>query len=255
MNGKSGEDIKVLLSHISDLKERAYSRGVITVSDFLTEEEQAETLRLGKTFFFGGYDGAERKTAVFLPDYLTEDDVKDDPGLAGICYTVISLSDYDSEGKITHRDVLGALMNLGIKRETVGDIVTFGNYAVAVTKAKIGDFIASELKKVGRYTVSVRTEEKYDLRPVDDSVTVKKSVASMRLDGVISALFNLSRTDAASAVTNGLSAINGITAVKAEKQVGTGDRISLRGKGRAEIISCDGRSAKGRIKIEAKIYK
>ena len=118
----------MLISHLLDLQEKCRAKNVIQSSDFLTPEERAEAERqLINAFFFGGFGDAERTCAIFLPDYISKEEVVSDPAIAGISGVKISLSAYDIDGKTGHRDVLGALMNIGIRREVTGDIVCCGN--------------------------------------------------------------------------------------------------------------------------------
>ena len=228
---------RVMFAHILDLALRSENRNTVESGNFLPESDAdtvSDMLRsagIRNYILFGGCDGAERKCPVFLPDYLTENDITDSPTLAGIAFATAEVNRFDLDrADFTHRDCLGALMGLGIERETVGDIVCSGGKAVIVLKTGVAELD-------------------------DDSVELSDTVASMRLDAVCASVFRLSRGAAAEAVGRGLVAVNGSEASKPDAQVTEGDKISLRGKGRAVIGKTAGTSKKGRIRFEYKKYR
>ncbi len=257
----AGEEQKIMLSHVYDLMVRASDRNIITASRFLSEAECAAAegfLRAAgcdRHFFFGGYDGAERQCAVFLPEYLTEDDVRSEPALCEITYVSASVSKFDRESAdISHRDVLGSLMGLGIERDSVGDIMASGGEAVFVIKTKLAEFIRDNLTKISRYPVEVTLHDSYSVTPKQDFITDSDTVASMRLDAVISSVFSVSRGTAADAVSGGLVSINGVSASKPDRIVNEGDKLTLRGKGKVIIDTVGGLTKKGRIRFTFKKY-
>ncbi len=246
----------MMISHLLDLQEKCRSRNVIQTSDFLTPEERAEAERRHiNAFFFGGFRDAERTCAVFLPDYISEEDVTSDPSIAGIGGVKISLSAYDSDGKTGHRDVLGALMNLGIRREVTGDIVCRGNVSYFVARTKIIPHIIENLTRVGRYAVRLEEIPCAEIVPHDDGTPTKKSVSSLRLDAVLSACFNISRDRAREAIAGGEVFVDGREALKPDGKISAGQRISFRGRGRAEITSAVEKTQKGRTLLEFTLYR
>ncbi len=258
---KSDEQ-RILLSHIYDLIIRCSDRGVITSSNFLSESEAASAepfiKAVGNTSYilYGGYEEAERRCAVFLPEYLSEEDVKAEPSLSDIIFAVSEVDKFNADqAELSHRDVLGSLMGLGIERECIGDIVTDGGRAVFTVKTKIAPFIAENLTKISRYPVKTELFERYEMVSKQDYVTDSDTVASMRLDAVCSSVFGISRSSAQEAVGSGIVALNGITVTKSDRAVEQGDKITLRGKGRAVIESIGGLSKKGRIRFVYRRYK
>lgn len=258
----SDPDQKLLLSHIYDLMSRCNDRNVITVSNFLTEAEiNAVTHFISaaaceKYMFFGGYNDAERKVIVFLPEYFSEDDIYSNPSLAEITYVTVSVNKFDaSNAELSHRDVLGSLMGLGIERDSVGDIITDGSRAVFIIKTKLADYIKENLSKIGRYNVEVQLHDFYNIEPKQDFETASDTVASMRLDAVISSIYNLSRTSASEYITSGYVFVNGMQNIKPDFSVKEGDKLTLRGKGKSVIDHLDGISKKGRIRFTYSKYK
>ncbi len=258
----SDPEQRVLLSHIFDLCERRNDRNIITSSDFMSEPDASlaeiliNTVKADNYVFFGGYDGAERKCVIFLPDYFTEHDVTDEPSLCDIAYIKASVDKFnENDANFSHRDVLGSLMGLGIERHLIGDIVTDGGQAVFTVKIKISPFINENLIKISRYPVTITVYEKYEMTPKQDYVSDSDTVASMRLDALISSVFSVSRNTASDAINGGLVSVNGIIVTKPDRTVNEDDKLSLRGKGKAVIDSVGGFSKKGRIRFSYRKYK
>lgn len=164
---------------------------------------------------------------------------------------VIELS--DSDAVISHRDVLGSLMGLGIKREMVGDILVNGNAAQFFCHEAVCDYIEMNLQKTNRYRVKIKRGEISDI-PKPKTETVSINVSSMRLDSVCAECFGLSRTKAAEAIKRGEVSVNWLIRYDTDAQVSRGDKLSMRGKGKVEIVGVTGVSKKGRLFAEVKKY-
>ncbi len=250
---------RVIFAHIFDLALRSENRNTVESGNFLPEND-ANTVGnmllsagIRNFILYGGYEGAERKCPVFLPDYLTEEDIAASPPLAEIVYAVANVDRFDlGRAELSHGDCLGALMGLGIERDTAGDIIVAGGNAVIVIKSRIADYVAENLRGIDRYKVSVTLKKKVEIFRSEKLETFSDTVASMRLDAVIASVFRLSRSAASEAVGRGLVAVNGIISIKGDMVVGKGDKLSLRGKGRVIIESVDGLSKKGRIRFTYK---
>lgn len=224
--------------------------------DAYLAEVLINTVKAENYVFFGGYADAERKCVVFLPDYYTEDDINDEPSLCDINYIEASVDKFNEKtANFSHRDVLGSLMGLGIERHLIGDIVADGGHAVFAVKSKIVPFINENLIKISRYPVTITVYDKYEMTPKQDCVSDSDTVASMRLDAVISSIFSVSRSAACDAINGGLVGVNGIAVIKPDRTVNEGDKLSLRGKGKAIIDSVGGFSKKGRIRFTYRKYR
>jgi len=253
---------KILYSHHLDLMLRAENRNVVTVSGFLTEAEAngAEAmLRVAgcrNVLFFGGYPEAERKCAVFLTDYCDADAVMQTPSLAEMIYAEAKVNKFDAgDADFSHRDVLGSLMGLGIERDVIGDIMAEGGTAVMVVKSSIADYLKENLTKIGRYRVEITLHEQYTVTPKTDFEESYDTVASMRLDAVVASIFKTSRGGASDAIGGGLVAVNGVAVTKSDLTVKEGDKLSLRGRGKAVVDALDGLSKKGRIRFRYRRYR
>lgn len=197
-----------------------------------------------RTSFYGGYEGAERVMLGCFPDWMEEDS-----------FPINSLTfKYRESDTLSHRDFLGSLMALGIKRETVGDILTEQGRAVVFVTDEICEYIKSQVTKIGRTGVTVTDGYIAPLPNGDKLAEFSDTAASDRIDCVISALCGFSRAGALAALSEGVVTVNSVTVSKPSKSVAEGDIISVRGKGRFLIGSLDGRTKKNRIVINYKKY-
>lgn len=256
---------ELLLAGIADKIEQCERYGMLTHSPFLDLRQGA----LARDFcakhrglrvcFYGGYADAERVVAVFFPDYLnlpTEADRllwlaengEDNP------LTVLRVRK-DPFHTLTHRDYLGALMGLGVKRETVGDLLVREDGCDILLLESIAPYLKEHLTQAGRARLDGafvplaelrRAEEKRELIPC--------VVASLRLDNVVAASFSVSRTAAAEAIQKGLVFVNSLACEKTAAPVKEGDRIVFRSKGKVRLAEIGGTSKKGRLHILVERY-
>lgn len=249
-------DDKLLISKIEDKARQCSENSMITNSDFLDMHQKSvvASLRLPypdvRMVFYGGFDGAERTVAVFLPDYI-EDELsdhfsavpEDDP------LTVIELTKDKFSPALSHRDYLGALMGLGIRREMTGDIIVSENGCRMAVLSKMAPFILDNLGKAGRGTLKGRILATSEAREGTKATGIPESftVSSMRLDSVVKNAFSVSRGDAAEAIEGGVVFVNDIECTKPDRKIVSGDKIVFRRKGRIIVGDCSGISKKGRV--------
>ena len=192
--------------------------------------------------YFGGYEGAERVRIAFVDaEYAGEVDF----GIRAVDVT------WDARFRLlTHRDVLGSLMSLGLEREKFGDIIMREGGAHILTDAVTADYVISDFTKIAMVGVKATALDLSELQPKEERVKdIRTTVASMRLDAVASSGFGMSRTKLANAVNAGLLQVNWQPAKGPAQEVKEGDVISMRGRGRMKIESVTGTSRKGRIGV------
>ena len=218
-----------------------------------TPEEEAAAVRQGqlpqtRTLFYGGYEGAERVVLLNLPDYAFLEDANP---------LVLIRAQIGAGAKsLSHRDYLGSLLGLGIKREMIGDILVREDGADIIVLSEIADFILQHYCKAGRTTVSLTRHEIAELIvPAVKCRQITDTVASLRLDSIVASAFGLSRGKAAEAITRGLVFVNHVEMSKTDFQVSEGDQITLRGKGKACLAEVGGKSRKDRQYIVVKRYE
>ena len=201
-------------------------------------------------YAFGGYAEAERKMLVYLPEYLEENSLYDDDSPC-ICLRAVF---YQGDSP-NHRDFLGALMGAGIGRETVGDIcVDKGSCDFFVTP-EIAPYIVQNFTSAGRTKLSLQQIPLSEANiPEPEVKEIKDTLASLRLDSVISSGFRIGRSLAAQYVTTGKAAIDGLPCEKPDKAVNEGSKISVRGLGKIKLHSVNGRTKKDRISVTIHRY-
>lgn len=194
---------------------------------------------------FGGTSNAERQAIFIYPFYLDEKTID------------FNLSYLRVKGEIdglTHKDFLGALLNLGIKRQKTGDILIHNEFTDIILKEEISNYVMQNLEKVGNKRVSITYIRKEDLlEPIIKYNEISKFIPSMRIDSFLSSVYNISRQDSINIIKNGNVKINWEAIDKPSKELKIGDTISTRGYGRAIIKSIDGVSKKGRLHITVQI--
>ena len=252
-----------LIAHVRDLKTKCADNSIITHTNFLDmrqrtvlsflKKEQAEFV---KTVIWGGFDDSERAVMIFIPRFYEsfdpEEIFEDDPDL---CPITVLRADKDKFSVLSHRDYLGALMGLSIKRELIGDIIIDENGAYIICLKSIEHFITENLTSAGRATLTVKSTSFSDIKSMEfKTKEIFSSVASTRLDCIVSSAFSISRTKAVSAIESGITYVNGLQILKPDYKINEGDKIVLRGKGKAVLSQIKGESKKGRLHIIIKKF-
>lgn len=154
---------------------------------------------------------------------------------------------------LTHRDMLGALMNLGITREKLGDIIIHNNEGYIFCQEQISEYIMENLSRVKHTSVSVSIEK--DITKIaklykDEYKSQMIIVDSKRLDAIIAKTYKISRNISSNLFAAGKVFINGKQCFSSSQLIKEGDVISVRGKGRIKYLGNESVSKKGRIRIE-----
>lgn len=254
--GAAGDD-RLLLAKVLDRAEQARSRNIPAATDFLSPQQQALTLDLlhlagvPETGYarLGGYDGAERRLFLFLPDWL-------DPADADSQSPIRCLrASFRAEYALSHRDLLGSLMGMGVVREKIGDILVGPASADVVVLDTVADFLLQSWDAAGRAKLSVSAIEARDLHfPEVQCREVRDTVSSLRLDAVASAGFQMARGKAAELISSGRVQVNWRACTKPDKPLAAGDTVSARGFGKFELAEVGGVTKKGRTSIVLKRY-
>lgn len=238
-----------LIRRAEDLAARCERTSSVTATGFLTPAERMElqsapALRGVSAVFSGGGAECERTCAFFLPFYLAAEDFD-----ASEYISAVHFRSYF--GEPGHRDYLGALLALGVRREWVGDIRIRGTDAWVFCLPSVCKTLAS-LDRAGRYTVRGEEASLSDV-PEEEAQTeaVSFTVQSLRLDAVAAGLFRLSRTAAAELIRLGSVSLNYLPCLHPDAAVRDGDVISVRGKGKGTVTDTGGRSRKDRIFVTA----
>ena len=245
---QSPED-RVLLAKLWDKISAGIRRCIPANTCFLSprEQEMARYLFGAETglLFFGGYEDAERKMLVYLPDYLEESSLYDEDSPM-VCLR----ASFFEEDVLSHRDFLGALMGAGIARETVGDICVGKGCCDFFVTAEIAPYVEQNFLSAGRTKLHVSKIPLQDARiPEPEVKEIKDTVASLRLDSVISSGFRIGRSLAAQYVNAGKAAVDGLPCEKPDKIVAESSKISVRGLGKIKLAAVNGKTKKDRISV------
>lgn len=197
--------------------------------------------------FEGGYPGAERQRAVFVHD--------DFMGKTAFDISVVKLSWSEDHYRLSHRDVLGAVLGLGIDRMQIGDLLIKAGSALVLTDQKMAAFLLENCLQIGAAKVSAEMAELEEIEPKEERCKeIKATVASLRADSVAAAGFGCSRSKAAADIEADKLKLNWQSVKNASQTVKEGDILSLRGRGRVEVVEVRGQTKKGRIGISLKRY-
>lgn len=250
LGGTSEE--RLLLAGLLDKEQTCRERSYLTHTKFLSMGERAkcsEAVRLagaaGHALFWGGYEDAERGLYLFYPNYMDEDSARQAAPIA------LLRAHKSREDTLAHRDYLGALMGLQIDRSVVGDILVHDEGADILVLEDMADFILLHFAQAGRKHISLTREPLETLRLAAAAEKAGSgSVASPRLDSVAALVFGLPRKEAQARIEKGLVFVNNLPCLKPERTVAEGDKLTVRGAGRARITAFGGTSRKGRLFVE-----
>ena len=243
-----------LLKRIRELANLSYQRDIVTFSDFLNlneqniVNEQKNQMPGVITECSGGYEQAERQMVAFHPDALAftwEYPIT--------CLKVEPKARKFSED-LGHRDYLGALMNLGIERSTIGDILPGEGEAFLFCLDTIAEFICDNLEQIRHTHVKCEVVDAAAEVPREEPVRQVIQVASPRVDAVISKVYNKSRSDCLELFRVGKVYVNGRLCENNSKPLEAGDVVNARGYGKFRISGEPHATRKGKLAIEAEVY-
>ncbi|EOD01289.1 RNA-binding protein [Caldisalinibacter kiritimatiensis] len=239
---------------VLDKVEQVMSYHSIEYTDFLNPYQ----CRLARSFLNrfhdieyyedGGYNSAERKTIIIYPFYL--DRMSVEAPLAAV-----KIENKSKFNNINHRDYLGAIMSLGIKREKIGDIVIHDNYTQVVLHKDILEYVILNLNKIGNEPVRVNEISINDvIKGKEEYKEIFSTVASLRLDSLVSSAVNVSRKISQNYIKLGKVKVNWQPIQQLSYEVKEGDVFSIRGYGRYKLESILGNSKKDRLKLIIRKY-
>nr|WP_307760156.1 YlmH/Sll1252 family protein [uncultured Peptostreptococcus sp.] len=196
----------------------------------------------------GGYDGAERLVVSIYPYYMEieEDDTE---------IRFLQIEGNFKFSSVSHRDYLGSLMGLGIKREKIGDILVHDDYCQIITDADIADYIIYNLTKVSNNTVKVREIDRNELGiGIQNFEEKSHTVSSLRTDNIISSVFNISRQKAVKLIEAGFVTVDYEKIEKPSFIVPEGAVVSVRKKGKFILSEVGDLTRKDKVKIKTKKF-
>lgn len=249
--GTEGEATVVKLV---DLAEAVQKNQKFRLSEFLDPFGQgiAETVAANygnvKVDFAGGYQGAERARAIFIHENFAGTP-------AGFDIACIKAAWNGQFARLSHRDVLGALMGLGIERDRLGDLLVTHDSVKIICDSKMAAYLLTNLTKIGAVGVTCEKSALEEIAPKEERCKeIRATVASLRIDSIAAAGFGSSRSRAAADIAADKVKLNWQAVKSASQTVKEGDIISMRGRGRLEIAEIRGQTKKGRTVVVLKRY-
>ena len=247
---------QLLLRKLSDRLHRFRTRGTPEITHFLSPREQALCRQLLQAEgvqdvrFWGGFPEAERRLLFLLPDWLGED------WLTGTESPLAAVRCRFPGAALTHRDLLGALMATGLKREAVGDILVSAEQADFLVLRKILPFLHADLERAGRARLRLEEIALSQLQPpVQQTEIQRATVAALRADCVLAAALYLSRARAGELIRQCLVRVDDLTLTKGDRLLQAGQVVSVRGYGKFRLQEIGGQTRKGRTAVVFAQYR
>lgn len=249
--GIIGQENKTLAIRVLEWIEKVKKKHEPVFSFFLSPADQdiaQKTLNVSMGFsflFFGGYTEAERKIVGIFPDWMEAE-----KELFPLC--VIRCV---AKEPLTHRDSLGSVLGLGLKRSVVGDVLISENTAYVVLNKRWQDYVMTHLKQIGRQSVQVDLVDLEVLAFENENGQEKIiTVASERLDVFLAEGFGVSRSVASKWILAERVKVNHRAATQKNKVISCEDVISVRGKGRLVCIEFLEKTRKNRLRVKIKRF-
>jgi len=249
--GTEGEETVVKLA---DAAEAVLRSQKFRLSGFLDPfgQEIAETVAANyerlRVDFDGGYTGAERQRAMFVHE--------DFPGTPpGVDLACVEAHWNGQFARLSHRDVLGSLMSLGIERDRLGDLLVTNDSVKILCDRNLADYLLQNLLRIGAVGVEVQETGLDTIAPKEERCKeIRATVASLRVDAIAASGFGCSRSRAASDIAADKMKLNWQPVKSASRTIKEGDVLSLRGRGRLEVAEVRGQTKKGRTVVVLKRY-
>ena len=253
-------DEKLLLKRAIDKARQADRNCYPTATRFMAPEEAAFVAAAPELYGYpfitdGGYPDAERRIFLFLPSYMPVDTLpeqvfpQEDQPLSFLRI------ENTAGAPLTHRDYLGALMALGISRDMTGDILIEDGSATLICLREILPFLLQNFTKAGACTLRLEEIQRAGfVPPQPQGKELTGTVAALRLDALAALAFRLSREEIKRCIAHGTLSCNHRQAEKGDVLLQPGDLLSLRGHGRARLLSVGGESRKGRLFVTFFVY-
>jgi len=248
-------DDRIFINRIKDLANVAYTQNRYTFSHFLTPDEQLlidsiePEIKHVKHMMYGGHESCERQIIRFGSE--KELGYEEDFPISILCIEPLIEKFSDN---LSHRDYLGAVMNLGIERHIIGDIILKEKKAFVFCLNEIADYIMSEITRVKHTSVKITkvNGEIADLkRKLEDFELL---VSSPRFDAVVAALTKLSRGKAVELFREKKVLLNNRICENNSLLLKDGSTISIRGYGKYVFLSEGGKTRKDRVYLHMQKY-
>lgn len=250
------KDEQIFRRRLSDLANTAYLKGIRIYSDFLDLNEQniftmlKNELPMIKYFTYGGFQDAERKMLCFCGD---DNGLEEKDSYPISCIKVVPVNQKFSDS-LNHRDFLGAVLNLGLDRCKIGDILIDSNVGYLFVHSVMSGFVIEGLSKVKHTVVSCSLirQENFDYKPKLQEIT--GTVSSVRLDSILAVAFHSSRSSLSGLIEGGKVFVQGRVVLSNSYVLKEQDVVSVRGMGKFIYTGTSYQTKKGRYSVKVLLY-
>lgn len=252
----SEKEIQNLKNRFRDLAEQSFRQNVFTFTDFLGLDGQQAFWQTEKELSYagcrlwGGYGEAERRVLRFG----SEEEFGYDAPYGIVCIHIEPLAAKFAE-ELSHRDYLGALMNLGLERDTIGDIRAAGKEAYVFCLERVSDYICANLESVRHNHVKCRIAEPERILPAEEPRELVIQVSSERIDACLSKVYNKSRSDVLELFRAGRVYVDGRQCENNARPLRPGESVNARGFGKFTFCGIQGETRKGKLCALVQVYR
>ncbi|MCD7835276.1 MAG: YlmH/Sll1252 family protein [Lachnospiraceae bacterium] len=256
MASEGEREIQQLKNRFAELADKSSRQGIYTFTAFLglsgqeTFRQMEGELKYAGVKLFGGFENAERRVIRFGNPEEFGYEVDFPIRCIHVCPVLPKFAD-----KLSHRDYLGALMRLGIERDTIGDIKTADKEAYFFCLDKVAEFICGSLDRVKHTNVKCTITDSIADIPDEEPERINIQVASMRLDAIIARVYNKSRGECLELFRSGRVFVDGRLCENNSRIIRAGETVNARGYGRFVLAGEPGQTRKGKLCAEILVYR
>jgi len=195
-------------------------------------------------FFDGGFDQAERVRVLIAPDYY----VYQPKEMGLVFFRVTGETKFES---LSHRDYMGALLHLGLKREKFGDILLSETENQLVVAEEAADYVSMQLTKIAHTPIRLERIDRHMLLPPEQQYQIiHLTVSSLRLDTIVAQIYHQSRSNVTEWIMKGHVKVNWQVIERSDYNLQINDLVSVKGFGRFKFLVKEGNTKKGRIRLK-----
>ncbi len=256
MGQDTEKEIQQFKNRLRELAERSYTQGVFTFTGFLGLSEQdifwreLERLKYAGYSISGGFPTAER----VMVRFGSREELGYETPFPIVCVHIRPLGPKFAE-ELSHRDFLGALMNLGIERSTIGDIKVGENFACLFCVEPVVKFICDNLIQVKHTPVKCTVTEDTAEIPEEAPELSSVQVQSLRVDAVLAKVYAMSREKSQELFRSGKVYVDGRLCQNHSRQLKSGETVNARGFGKFVLQGEPRETRKGKLSVEVAVYR
>lgn len=250
------KEVQQLKNRLHDLADKSFTQGIFTFTGFLGLSEQdvfwreEPALKYACCSLNGGFEGADR----VIVRFGSPQELGYETPFPIACIHIEPLQQKFAD-ELSHRDFLGALMNLGIERGTLGDIKVGEKQAYLFCMDSIAEYICENLEQIKHTHVKCSVTENFESLPQEEPITVNIQVQSLRVDAVLARVYNMSREKSLELFRAGKVYVDGRLCENNSRILKAGETVNARGFGKFTLKDGAKETRKGKLSVETAVYR